>query len=299
MITALYFFATFPSASVLGPGIVSATLKNRWSSNWQKYCERNSSCVQMICAPFFPASSARRTWFLRFSAGLSLHAICVRPTRTTRPRFESPREFACRFIGVFFGIFFGVFFFMTSSKRRADGDVHYKPPTVNNPMRLFPALASPLPRRPLLCPLWRLGPRDREQEALHVLRHFPKPSLAAVVYVGQQVDEPRYALPADGAARLLKFGQLVPLVAPGVLERPRRRDVPAHIFKPHRQPGNRAVLAAWVCLHQVAPTLHRLGPASRGQFPGQFPHFLLALKRNRFAYILNISPPVRLQGELR
>src|ERR1022692_2302898 len=41
------FFASFPRASVLGPGIVSASLKFSWSSLWQKYRERNSSCVQM------------------------------------------------------------------------------------------------------------------------------------------------------------------------------------------------------------------------------------------------------------
>ena len=48
MTTAPCFFASSPNASVLGPGIVSASLKKRWSSTWQKYCERNSSCVQTI-----------------------------------------------------------------------------------------------------------------------------------------------------------------------------------------------------------------------------------------------------------
>ena len=49
--TTPYFLATFASASVLGPGIDSANLKNRWSSTWQKYCDRNISCVAMIFAP--------------------------------------------------------------------------------------------------------------------------------------------------------------------------------------------------------------------------------------------------------
>ncbi len=55
MTTALYFLASLANASVDGPGIVSASAKKRWSSTWQKYCERNSSCVQMIFAPFFSA----------------------------------------------------------------------------------------------------------------------------------------------------------------------------------------------------------------------------------------------------
>ena len=46
-----------PATRVVGPGIVSASLKKRWSSAWQKYCERNSSCVQMICAPCLAARS--------------------------------------------------------------------------------------------------------------------------------------------------------------------------------------------------------------------------------------------------
>ena len=35
-------------ASVVGPGIDSARRKKAWSSDWQKYWERNSSWVQMI-----------------------------------------------------------------------------------------------------------------------------------------------------------------------------------------------------------------------------------------------------------
>ena len=49
--TALYFRASRASASVDGPGIDSASAKNRWSSAWQKYCERNSSWVQKMRAP--------------------------------------------------------------------------------------------------------------------------------------------------------------------------------------------------------------------------------------------------------
>jgi hypothetical protein len=33
------FLAILVSAAVLGPGIGSASLKNRWSSTWQKYGE--------------------------------------------------------------------------------------------------------------------------------------------------------------------------------------------------------------------------------------------------------------------
>src|SRR3954468_11910132 len=82
MMTALCFFASLVNASVLGPGIVSATLKKRWSSTWQKYCERYISCVQMICAPSRAARSIRRVWLAWFSRGSSEHAICVRPTWT-------------------------------------------------------------------------------------------------------------------------------------------------------------------------------------------------------------------------
>src|SRR3954451_19248292 len=82
MITTLCFFASLVNASVLGPGMVSATLKKRWSSTWQKYCERYISCVQMICAPALAARSMRRDWLTRFSRGSSEQAICVRPTWT-------------------------------------------------------------------------------------------------------------------------------------------------------------------------------------------------------------------------
>src|SRR5688572_25487943 len=80
--TTLCFFAIFVNASVLGPGIVSASLKKRWSSTWQKYCEPKSSCVEMIFAPPRAASSTRRTWFFRFALKSLVHAICVSPTVT-------------------------------------------------------------------------------------------------------------------------------------------------------------------------------------------------------------------------
>jgi hypothetical protein len=41
---------------VVGPGILSASLKFPWSSLWQKYCERKSSWVQMMFAPRRAAS---------------------------------------------------------------------------------------------------------------------------------------------------------------------------------------------------------------------------------------------------
>src|SRR5688500_7709577 len=81
--TARCFFATLERASVLGPGMVSASLKKRWSSDWQKYWEPKSSWVQMICAPCLAACSARRTWLARFLRKSSEQAICVRATLTT------------------------------------------------------------------------------------------------------------------------------------------------------------------------------------------------------------------------
>src|SRR3954463_16739310 len=85
MITTLCFFASLVNASVLGPGIVSASLKKRWSSTWQKYCEVNSSCVQRICPPCFAACSSRRSCLARLVAGSGAQLICVRPTLTTWP----------------------------------------------------------------------------------------------------------------------------------------------------------------------------------------------------------------------
>src|SRR5688500_18534440 len=82
MITALYFLARFANASVDGPGIDSASAKKRWSSTWQKYCERNSTCVQKILAPFFSACSASASWLARFFFGSSPHVICEKPTLT-------------------------------------------------------------------------------------------------------------------------------------------------------------------------------------------------------------------------
>ena len=49
------FFASLQKASVLGPGMDSASWKFSWSSLWQKYWERNNSWVQMIFAPAFAA----------------------------------------------------------------------------------------------------------------------------------------------------------------------------------------------------------------------------------------------------
>src|ERR1700734_2531942 len=100
MMTALYFRAILARALVLGPGMVSANLKNRWSSTWQKYCERKSSCVQMIFAPARAASSARRSWLARFFSGSAEQAICVRPTWTIREEsMRLGREFFLAIIG--------------------------------------------------------------------------------------------------------------------------------------------------------------------------------------------------------
>ncbi len=74
MITTPRFFASFWKASVLGPGIFSASLKLPWSSLWQKYCERKSSCVQMMFAPRLAASLASASVFFRFAAGSSEQA---------------------------------------------------------------------------------------------------------------------------------------------------------------------------------------------------------------------------------
>src|SRR5687767_14837179 len=111
MTTTPYFFAIFPSASVLGPGMVSAVLKKRWSSIWQKYCVRNISCVQITCAPALAACSTRRTWLRRFAAVSSEQAICVRATVTFRDplfgavrRRAAGRESAVREVFFFIGI---------------------------------------------------------------------------------------------------------------------------------------------------------------------------------------------------
>ena len=74
--------ASRPSSAVLGPGIGSARAKWAWSSVWQKYWLRNSSCRQTICAPFPAASRTPATAFLMFSAGSDEQAICTSPSRT-------------------------------------------------------------------------------------------------------------------------------------------------------------------------------------------------------------------------
>src|SRR5450432_586932 len=82
MTTTPCFLASFWKASVLGPGIFSASLKLSWSSLWQKYCERKSSCVQMMLAPRPAASAARDRVFLRFAAGEAPQACWSRPIET-------------------------------------------------------------------------------------------------------------------------------------------------------------------------------------------------------------------------
>src|SRR5437773_7436980 len=76
------FLASVRNASVLGPGTGSARAKYLWSSLWQKYCERKSSCVQMICAPALAARSAARKVFFEFAPGSGEQAVWTRPSTT-------------------------------------------------------------------------------------------------------------------------------------------------------------------------------------------------------------------------
>jgi hypothetical protein len=69
-------------AFVLGPGIFSASSKFLWFSLWQKYCERKSSCVQMICAPDLAARSMSAMVFLRFASGLAEQSVWSSPNFT-------------------------------------------------------------------------------------------------------------------------------------------------------------------------------------------------------------------------
>src|SRR5258705_13983541 len=83
MTTTLCFRANAWKAFVVGPGTGSASLKYSWSSDWQKYWERNNSCVQIICAPFLAACAARPSAFFRFAAGSGEHEVWIRPSLTT------------------------------------------------------------------------------------------------------------------------------------------------------------------------------------------------------------------------
>src|SRR5207245_10281449 len=80
MITTLCFFASFRNAAVLAPGIVSASRKYLWSALWQKYCERNNSCVQMICAPSRAARSAARRVRFKLAPGAGEQRVCSKPS---------------------------------------------------------------------------------------------------------------------------------------------------------------------------------------------------------------------------
>src|ERR1017187_8467905 len=82
MTTTLCFFASLQKASVLGPGIFSASLKFSWSSLWQKYCERKSCCVQMIFAPDFAARSTSTMVFFRFASGFAETEVWISPSLT-------------------------------------------------------------------------------------------------------------------------------------------------------------------------------------------------------------------------
>jgi hypothetical protein len=57
--------------------MVSASLKFSWSSLWQKYCDVNSSWVQMICAPCLAARSARASVFWRLVLGSAPQAFAT------------------------------------------------------------------------------------------------------------------------------------------------------------------------------------------------------------------------------
>src|SRR5271169_5389873 len=83
MMTTWYRLASRQKASVPGPGIFSASLKFAWSSLWQKYCERKSSCVQMIFAPDLAARSTRARVFLRFAPVRTEASVWMRPSLTT------------------------------------------------------------------------------------------------------------------------------------------------------------------------------------------------------------------------
>src|SRR2546422_9985918 len=69
--------ASFVSASVEGPGIVSANEKLSWFSDWQKYCERNNSGRQTISAPLLAASSINSRAWARFASGSRPQRICT------------------------------------------------------------------------------------------------------------------------------------------------------------------------------------------------------------------------------
>ena len=87
MSTTECFLANLCRASVVGPGIRSASLKFSWSSLWQKYWERNSSWVQMICAPWRAARSTSARVRFRLTAGEGEQLVCSRPNFTTEDFF--------------------------------------------------------------------------------------------------------------------------------------------------------------------------------------------------------------------
>jgi len=58
--------ASLVKLSVVGPGMVSARSNVSIFSVWQKYCERNNSWTQTICAPRAAASLMSVSDFARF-----------------------------------------------------------------------------------------------------------------------------------------------------------------------------------------------------------------------------------------
>ena len=81
---------------MVGPGIGSARPKFAWSSVWQKYWLRNSSCRQTICAPFRAASPMPAIAFCRFSSGSVLQRICTRPSVTDRVELAMGEKIGAR-----------------------------------------------------------------------------------------------------------------------------------------------------------------------------------------------------------
>ena len=72
--------ASQPKASVLGPGMDSASEKSAASSFWQKYCERKSSGKHTTLAPWLADSRIFAQAVLRLAVGSADIAIWTRAT---------------------------------------------------------------------------------------------------------------------------------------------------------------------------------------------------------------------------
>src|ERR1035441_6238687 len=60
-----------------------ASVKFALSSLWQKYCERKSSCVQIIFAPDLAARSMSAMVFFRFASGFAETEVWISPSLTS------------------------------------------------------------------------------------------------------------------------------------------------------------------------------------------------------------------------